>query len=221
MIEITKWPCVILTNYRTGSSALGYILRKKYDVEYFGEPTLIEKDEKKFLNIFNSTNKKFIVKIMFDQLNFLDSYHQLLNSDDCFKIQLLRTNELEQCISYYIAKSTQTWQQYSPTINNSYRVELNISLLAECVYIITENNRLLKNLDVEFDCKVTYEQLNLNENNKYFKITPPTNIEEISQAISKILNLVRTGNSIGHYIKKLPFVRYSGAWICELSEIPK
>ncbi len=191
-----KWPIVILTNYRTGSNTLGYALEEQYSAKYFEEPSQDSTRLIDFKQFYysRSADKKYIIKFMIDQLDDLDIYRELLGTD-CHKIRLTRTNELEQCVSYYVATKRQLWKQEIPQLDQPYTIDEELRTMTWTTHAIIENNKALRQIDLKFDEELVYEELDLLTGPRFFKTTPPKNIEEIRTAVQQV---IADGN-LGHY----------------------
>lgn len=107
MIKITKWPAIVIANYRTGSSPFAYKLGVDNKVAAFIEPTITNERQQAFTD-FLKTSQPYVVKFMPDQVDRLAHYQTLLESD-CYKIKLQRKNKVEQIASYYLALVKGKW----------------------------------------------------------------------------------------------------------------
>ena len=195
MNEITKWPVVILTNYRTGSSVLGHMLGQRYGVPYFEEPAQHGGEVDYFIEFVEGyTSDKYVVKFMIDQIQDCHIYQQLLDSE-CFKIRLMRDDELNQCVSYYIAMNRQVWDQKVEVIENPYEVEVDVRAMTWAATAIHQNNLDLIDSLIKFDLDYKYEELDLSANGIHYKTTPPTNLEAVRTEMNKILEV----KNFGHY----------------------
>jgi hypothetical protein len=188
MINIDRWPAIIFTNYRSGSTEFGYQLAKKYDVAYFSEPSgkknlngydvdLLDS----FLHSYNNGNK-FILKFMPDQLKGMPEY-QSLYKGDCFKIKLTRKSEFDQIVSFYIAVKTNSWSQTKEITD--YTVDIDPITIKHSIDIIVSNNNILKFSSIKFDQELEYENLKFEPSKHNYKTTPPLNIDDIRSAIQQ------------------------------------
>lgn len=180
--EVTRWPVLLYANYRTGSNLLGKHLAKFYNVAWHNEPVRSTQRLDEFLKSYYS-QEKYIVKVMPDQIELIKETQDLLNSN-CFKIRLLRKNEFEQVVSYYIALINNKWVQTNAVVSD-YAVPLDYDTLDKAIDIIKNNNRLLENSSINFDLTLYYEDLNF-ENDLLYKITPPTNIDILKKVIKRV-----------------------------------
>jgi len=69
MIEITKWPVLIFSNYRTGSTVLGDSFVARYNCNYLCEPINFKpelSDEEKYKLLHEYHNMRSVIKFMGD-----------------------------------------------------------------------------------------------------------------------------------------------------------
>lgn len=197
MINIFKWPVIILASPRTGSTALGFQIQEQYkslNVKYFSEPITVtgtncfkfqDADEiKEFKETFYGKNSHYVVKFMPWQMMGVPEYQSLYKSD-CFKIKLTRESELDQIISFYIGNMAGNSVQKEKTIPQ-YTIDINPNFIRRSISAIQDSNNFLKYSTQTFDIELTYESLNLADQTVAYKTTPPINIEEIQTAIKKI-----------------------------------
>lgn len=194
MISIPKWPAVILTSYRTGSTSFGFeLVNQNPGTIFFNEPAYhggIEMEQ--FTQAFD--NENYLLKVMGDTI--VEPYwsvpqhpayqiEQMLSSR-FYKIKLCRRDEVKQIASYYLARVREQWGYYGTEADKpEYKeaVEINLSLLKRAIAIIKYNNKVIK--DLETDITLYYEDIIDFE--KTSKVTPkPSNYAEI---ISIIKNL--------------------------------
>lgn len=151
--KISKWPVIILANYRTGSSALTYKIAQDNKTTAFVEPGISEERENKFISYF-SKSIYYVIKFMPDQIENNKYYQLLLSNPSCYLIKLKRKNKIQQIASYYIAKKTQKW--YALTTDNEDRLLVSIDLneLNSAIEYILKIDKMLdeyKNYDLELN----------------------------------------------------------------------
>jgi hypothetical protein len=185
MIQPDKLPIVIIANYRTGSSALASSFSRNLKLLPFQEPHYRPDYMLSFKQCLSDGKKSFVLKAIAEQLDTIEEYKSVFDSN-CFKIKLYRENKIEQIVSYYIATMTDTWGHYIDTPKQLYFVPYDDKIAKYAVDRILLNDRILDNLDVEFDITTTYEQLGLIENTKLIKTMQPTNLRKIRQFIEKV-----------------------------------
>jgi hypothetical protein len=132
---------------------------------------------------------------MIDQLDDLPIYRELL-AGNCFKLRLVRLNEVSQSISYYVAMSRQIWQQQVETLEESYSVPIELRAMTWAATAIHQNNADLNESTIPFDVSLVYENsLDLLKGGELYRTTPPENITEIRAEMTKIF----AKNNFGHY----------------------
>lgn len=184
-INITRWPVVVYTNYRSGSSIFSKDLAHKHNVPLFVEPIRSDARLKNFLYQYHSGIDKFVLKIMPDQVKELKETEEILNSN-CFRIKLTRRNIIDQITSYYIASITDKWGQTEETID-SYNVKIDLNVLRKVIDVIKFNNQMLDESNLNFDHVVYYEDLNFSDiTNWFYKTTSPNNIDIIKKIVTRI-----------------------------------
>ena len=181
----TKRPIVILSNYRTGSTALADEIHRFLFVHNFSEPHLNTEIFKKLKNSLESKHSNFVLKIMFTQIN--DFYQEILNLD-CFKIKLTRKDLVKQILSYYIAFYTNKWQSEITDPIMEYSVDIDKNYIHNAINNILICEQASKNLDIKYDMELYYEDIKFN-NIALLKTIPPKNFREIELEIIKIIQL--------------------------------
>ena len=195
MIEIKKWPVVIFTNYRTGSTALGTLLGQQYNVPYFDEPAQNGDRQYAFLEFIETNDTdKYVIKFMADQIDDLPIYAELLAADN-FKIRLLRNDVVAQSVSYYIAMSRQAWTQEVEEIQEAYEVAIDMRAMSWAATAIHQNNTDLIESTLPFDEDLIYENLDLRENGTLYRTTQPSNLTDIKRAMYELIS----AENYGHY----------------------
>jgi hypothetical protein len=181
----TKRPIVILSNYRTGSTALADEIHRFFFVHNFSEPHLDTEIFNKLKNSLESKHSNFVLKIMFNQIN--DFYQEILNLD-CFKIKLTRKDLVKQILSYYIAFYTNKWQSEITDPIMEYSVDIDKNYIHNAINNILICEQASKNLDIKYDMELYYEDIKFN-NIALLKTIPPKNFREIELEIIKIIQL--------------------------------
>jgi hypothetical protein len=180
-----KTPILIVSNYRTGSSAYSAKLAEEHNLMWFAEPHLYPKLYYKLLSLMNTTERGFIVKFMSDQIEQYDIYKKLLRSDS-YKIKLLRRDTEAQILSHYVATCTGIWNTVNGNRPDSYQVKIDLSLLKSSIDIINESRKILDNLECDFDEVIYYEDLGIVTTSKYHKLEKlhqTSNIDEIRDVL--------------------------------------
>ena len=178
-----KRPIVILSNYRTGSTALSNEISESLHLHNFTEPHLYP-DMLNFLKealAWKSNN--FLLKVMFDQID--DFYREILELD-CFKVKLTRRDLIKQISSNYIALRTDKWQRETTDPIVEYSLDINYGYIHNAVDNILICEQASKNLDIKYDMELFYEDIKFN-NTTFLKIIPPKNLREIEHAVMQII----------------------------------
>jgi len=183
-INVTRWPVFILGNYRSGSNLLGRHIAHCYNAKWLNEPTRGGRLAD-FLEFYKTGNKHFVLKVMPDQLGLLKEVDETFASD-CFKIKIQRKNTIDQIVSHYISTKTNTWVQRTKN-TEPYSVEcIDYKILNWVANVIDINNKYLDTTDTNFDYSLFYEDLDISgEEIDFYKISKPTNFEEIYKEIQK------------------------------------
>jgi len=184
--EITKFPIIIFSNYRTGSTALGHYLSKKTGLEYVNEPIYRKIDFDALMSYRNSGNKNYILNFMADHAE-QDNFYKTILEEDSFKIKLKRQNKIDQISSYYIAAMTNTWITEKSNIINDYSVQLDKDVLRQSFRRILHNDMLIDSCKVNFDLSLTYEELGFLEGIHLKLTVPPKNINAVKNLVKVLL----------------------------------
>lgn len=177
MIKITKWPVIVIANYRTGSTEFSHnIFSRHNNCKWFAEPHYNESEVKELQSCINNNDKKFVLKIMVDQLEYFPEYKLILNSNSTL-IRLRRKNLIDNIVSYYIARKTNKWtpSTYQGLVNLDY------NLIDESISRIQENNNALDKLTYSFDYDLYYEDIIFQNSlqHKNFSIANEKRLKEI------------------------------------------
>ena len=184
MIEITKWPVVIVCSPRTGSNVLTDTIAKQYNAKWFYEPGQTTKRLSDFLEFRKGTNIRYIAKIFPGQRLGDDVSKELLNESG-FKIKLTRENVIDQIVSFYVAHMRDIWDETN-RVTGKYILPINYDKIAYAIEHIVEHNRLLDACKAEYDLELTYESLGYVENTEFKLTVQPVNIDKIKEAIVKV-----------------------------------
>jgi len=192
-ITVTKFPIILVANFRTGSSALGKYLSKKYKIQFYSEPfnnknsCSIDSHKLDFIKKYLSPDrKKMILKFMPLQMGDFSPYTEILNADG-FKIRLSRKNIVDQIASFYIAEKTEKYFKYINEDKKKFSLEIDYKFLLKRTHIILKNEFFIDNIPNSFDMNISYEDLGFIPNTDHVLSDQPENIEEIKEEIRKIL----------------------------------
>jgi LPS sulfotransferase NodH len=194
-IEITKFPIIIISSARCGSTVLGEHLANKHNLTFYNEPDLFAKnssDSNEFLQFINACYAKndYVLKVMSDiiESNIYPTDTKLrILSDSCYKIKIIRNKIVEQIASFYIARNRGKWAYTDVNVNKdkfTMDIVLNINEINHCIKRITYQNNIVKS--TETDLTLVYEDFSGIESR--FKKTPqPRNYDELLDNISRLL----------------------------------
>jgi len=188
MISINKWPCVLVANQRSGSTALAIDLAKQNDAKYYIEPFEQRVGLTSFMESLKDSNKKWIVKCMIDKVHFGHPYKKLLENPDVYKIRLFRTDTVAQVASLYLSGITNMWfgnqlpglkERHLIPLDELSILPLDYDLMQHCASQITNNNLFLRYAEkYRFDITCRYESLNL-DNCDWRKSELPNNYSKM------------------------------------------
>ena len=194
-INVTKFPIVIVANFRTGSTALGQYLSNKYKLPFFSEPFhnenigLFDDHKKKYMALtLNSINNQFVVKFMPSQISDFNNYEDIFYNDG-FKIRLNRNDKVDQIVSLYIAEKRDKFFKLKNEFKEKYEIPVDINHMYVVAKVIIRNDFLLKVLPCKYDIDLIYEDLGTIENTDHVLTDQPDNIEELREKIRAILKL--------------------------------
>lgn len=210
MIDVPRFPVVIVASPRTGSTALLKYLANKYSVMGFGEifkniidlinsdPVTYKKTLKQreiYSNYKKLNRTDYILKLMPGEITYFSKYEDLLQSKDCFKIRLSRKSLINQVASLYIAESTKNFHTYSTDQLKNYEVKIDKINLIHCIERISNSNFLVKNIKCDYDLDIDYEDLGYLEEIKGEQahtiiFHKPTNFEEVKKAITDLIKFI-------------------------------
>jgi len=186
-IVIPKWPVVIFTSPRTGSTAFAHYLKKQNPTkQYFNEPVLDQTQMTEFTNVFNSTDD-YIIKVMGETIvkpNWEVPQHpeymiKKMLSAGTYKIKLYRRDVIEQVASCYVASIRNYWEYNEDNVLNfnvNDNIEIDLAKVRRAIRIIKHNNEVIDN--IEADTTLYYEDIS--DFDDQFKLTPkPYNYAEL------------------------------------------
>jgi len=185
-ITITRWPVLIVGAPRTGSNVLTDTLSKKYNARWFYEPGKTPERLTEFVEFRKTNDPHYIAKIFLNQKLGNEVYNELFASD-CFKIKLTRASEVDQVLSFYIALMSEVWDE-TDRVFTEYIVPINVERINYSINQIREDNKLLKELGIQFDLELTYEEMGVVSNTELVKTTLPLNYDRVRQAVIALYN---------------------------------
>ena len=200
--NITKFPVIILSAPRTGSTALLYELGDFSDIPIINEPlnsiNLSEEDNINFIKLLLSDTKRCIVKVhihdlltpKFDKTKIIqDILLNHIKKNNASLIRIRRKDVIAQIASYYISITRNVWETPTTsivpsTIYNS--VPIIPSQLAFAVHIILSCNKSLNEFTEPIDIDVWYEEADF-PGNKVIPTPKPENYLEIYKILETML----------------------------------
>lgn len=191
-IRVTKFPIVIVSGFRTGSTALGRYLSNKYKIPFFSEPFqnknvhIYDRNKKDYISKVLKKEKKFVLKFMPCQISDLNNYSDILLEEN-YKIRLSRTDKINQIASLYVAEKTNIFFKSENEIIKTFTIPVDLELLSLTVQIVLRDDYLLRELPYKYDLTLSYEDLGFIEGIQYALSDQPENMEEIKNEIRKIL----------------------------------
>ena len=195
MFDNIKFPLLIVSSPRTGSTILGDYLSQLYPkMKFFSEPNLLISEYNKFLE-YSENSKDFILKI---HAKHIDNYN--LNFNDFYIMRIRRRDIISQIASYYVAHMRDKYFGYNPddieykNYKNS-EVNYDVNILNFMIDYTFEFNEYLDNIDksISIDKDFWYEDLDLDLNKtiyddyRVFKTPYPKNYDFIKTIISEKL----------------------------------
>lgn len=189
MYQINKFPIIILSSPRTGSTLVARSLAKQYpDLKLFLEP-----DETKTIDSFTeytNTTSNYILKTHAKQLNkYPATFTKKIFANEAFLIRVRRKNVIDQMVSNYIELCRNVWVYDSGSVDNytNQHMDIDIDTVKIAIRAIENYNKSVDSLRINYDLDLYYEDL-IKETETDSIITPkPTNHIEIYQAIEKQL----------------------------------
>jgi LPS sulfotransferase NodH len=189
MFAITKFPVVILSSPRTGSTALtldiwNQLKKIDQDMGLFVEPTNAGDRENLITAIDNK--KPYVLKIHAgDVWRYPIKIQNSINNNDCFLVRIRRKNLIDQVASLYIARSRNIWS-YSSTTAYGQTIDIDREQIKKTIKITNRFNTTLDNYSVTFDLNLYYEDLDF-FNNYVLKTPQPDNYDLLCKTIEEIL----------------------------------
>lgn len=187
MHNINKFPIIIVSSPRTGSTILAEYLAKRYNLKLFSEPDANKSITDEFYSYIQNKNKNFVLKFHARNFNFFQDLDIFANS---YLISIQRKNLVEQIASHYTALSRQIWiyNKENKIINSS--IPINFFEVMNNSEVIMSANKALAELSLNFDAKLFYENLDLSEYSQKSDFVPtpkPDNYEYLLAKIKKYL----------------------------------
>ena len=194
MYNITRFPIIILSSPRTGSTVLAYDIQEELNkqgksFQIFNEPITGSQHD----SFLSCKNKDYILKIhAHDLIKYPKHILDMIENRSCFLIRIRRKNIEDQILSWCIVNQTGGWAYFNPYGIKQYLLDSNKILIVSPVEImnnislIKKCNNELNEIDVKFDLDLFYEDLNFKS--IYLIKTPKSiNHEKIRAVIKELL----------------------------------
>ncbi len=175
----------VLTNYRTGSTALCVFLANANPsitfLKEFWHPDNLEKLSIYSDVVTDTLNKRCLIKIHMNHMTNIKNF----NLDNTFKIKLYRKNIEEQIVSYYVARLSNQWHDIIEKrfIDTSLDIDKNLFYNSYCE--IKNGIEMLDN--IKGDLTLYYEDIPFILNTAKKKNTKPINYDDIVKNLHKLL----------------------------------
>jgi len=191
MYYINKFPIIILSSPRTGSTLLATVLSNNYpNLQLFLEPD--ESNNMQSFIEYAATNNQYILKFHAKQLlKFPTDIVKNIFLNDAFLIRIRRRNVIDQMVSNYIELCRGVWG-YQPATAETYKDEkiiINSDTINIAIQAIQRYNKSIDTLKINYDLDLYYEDLvkDLGEVSPTIMTPKPTNVDEIYRAIKNQL----------------------------------
>jgi len=194
MYNITRFPVIILSSPRTGSTILAYDIQEELNkqgksFQVFNEPITGSQHD----SFLSYKNKDYILKIhAHDLIKYPTHIIDMIKERSCFLIRIRRRNIEDQILSWYIARQTRGFGYYNPYGIEQHLLDSNKTLIVspdeiiENVRSIKKFNNELNEIDVKFDLDLFYEDLNF-KSTHMIKAPKPINHLKIREVINNVL----------------------------------
>lgn len=188
MVDITKFPVIVISTHRSGSTILSQYIAKKYNLHWFNEP---DENATSLLNFksYSKNEKNYVLK--FHARNF-SLYENLDIFENSFLISIQRKNKIEQIASEYVARVRNKYIYDTIIPDYSKSIHINAFDIIVSSEVIFKANLALKNLNIKFNARLYYENLDLHElgKNSINIVTPkPENYDYLKSRVEKYLSL--------------------------------
>ena len=194
--NINKFPIIILSSPRTGSTVLAEALSKKFPtLQLFSEPDSYRKksgarDSMEGFTTYSNSSSQYIVKFHLANLNkYPTNFIDKIINHDAFLIKTTRRNVMDQMVSTYIEMVRTLWY-YDAIAVEKYKNEtipIKTDVITQAVKLIKESNQYFNETQINYDLEIYYEDFIKNINDIYktrSNIAPkPINHNEIYQLI--------------------------------------
>lgn len=190
-MNINKFPIIILSSPRTGSTLLTEVISAKYpSLKVFTEPDANNRLDE--LEEYATSSNQYILKLHLRYLlKFPKNVIKQIINHDAFLIRIRRKNIIDQMVSEYIELCRNVWCYHSDTLEK-YKdeiIKIDDELLTLAINTTNSFNNKLDTFPITYDLDTYYEDLIQSlDSNVSTVITPkPVNHTEIYQALEQKL----------------------------------
>jgi LPS sulfotransferase NodH len=187
--KIDKFPIIILSSPRTGSTLLAQIIKSKYsNLKLFLEPDASNTMDD-FIEYSNNSNQ-YILKFHLKQLfKFPQNINKKIFNNDAFLIRIQRKNEIDQIVSNYIELYRNIWYYDKNIMYKEEIIPIDLDSIQLSINTVRRYNNILNNLNIKYDLDIYYENLIIGEDiHPTSGVTPkPINHIQLYQAIEEHL----------------------------------
>ena len=175
---------IVLSQYRSGSTALCNFLEKKFKLKNFGEIFHVDipkSKQQEYLNSFNTIPS--VIKIPGNNIDQIPKNILKNIWSKNFTIRLTRNSFLLQSISWYSANATDCWTSFN--LGKNYLVPiLPRSVTDKWIRNLHFQNHYIQSYIDRIDLECCYEDLNLTESS-YKKLSKPLNYDRVYDHVDK------------------------------------
>ena len=178
--NVTKYPIVIISTPRSGSTSLAHMYSKKYNIPFYVEPdeNINSKAEIEFKKDIE-TNDRFLIKFHAKKIYYYDDYIDKIKNGHLIKIS--RRNIVDQVLSNHVALERNIWG-YRDIIEYNDVISDDDTKLLLSIKTINYYNECLSNIELKFDEEFIYEDIKFNDDAD--AVTPkPKNEQELKEKI--------------------------------------
>lgn len=206
-IHIYKFPIIIISAPRTGSTALCKVLYNRYkhlpNFKEYMEPLLPSERYYDFYeDTVNKKNKNYVLKVQAGEMvNVPEEIQDTLSYNHCTTIFLRRRDVIAQYTSQYIANTRNIYRYEKrrnyPQSKDAYKIDntcpADLQKIFDSILEIDYHLDKMKNLIYRKNIELFYEDLNFSEQDYYIPSLPCSNYDEIYNKINEINKKKRTG----------------------------
>ena len=192
--QIDKFPVIIVSTPRTGSTALQQVICKHHGLDGFNEAHW-EPDYFKYFLEYQRQNTKFCLKVhSCDLYNFADTIN-LFGHENIYWISLRRRDIVDQIASFYLARKRDKWFNYGNDEYEDYVIDIDKKDLSDTIFATLKYKNCFNDLNFKFDMDLYYEDLELGDADTILT-DYPENYNELKDLITKELEVFLKWNNV-------------------------